>query len=159
MNPLIGKDVGEPQADSVTPFITDGTWSLYELIGYLLTYTGPADVFLTSFSISDDSLRYLLALKEQGQIKHLKGLFDSSLRKTKTPLLYFAQSVFDAFRLTLNHSKLVLFAGEKMHLTVFASANLGRNRRIEAGFLDARPATFNQMHNKLSELYSNAVEL
>lgn len=159
MNELIKADVGVPTAKTVSPFITDGTWSLYELIGYLLDYTGPADVFLTSFSISDDSLRFLFHLKEQNMIKSLTGLFDASLRKTKTPMLYFAKSVFDNFRLTLNHSKIVLIAGQNFNLTVFASANLGRNRRIEAGFLDARPETYKAMRSKLKKLYSDAIEL
>jgi hypothetical protein len=159
MNDLIIHDVGEPAPNQARPFVCDGTWSLYELIGFLLNYSGRANVFLTSFSISEASIRYIIHQMELGMIKQITAVFDPSLRKTKTALLFFAAGVFSGLKLTPNHSKIVLLQGENMNISLLASANLGRNRRIEAGMIDTRPETFSYFYGKFANIYVNAIDL
>ena len=159
MKQLIEKEIGPIPNDGRTFFLADGTWSLFELIDYCLDYIGPSEVFLTSFSLSEDSIRHLLHLKETGKILSLSGLFDPSLRKTKTPLLYFAAEVFDRLRLTANHSKIILFSSRNRKLTVVASANLGRNRRIETGIIETDEKTYWFYKNKLDAIFDLSVDI
>src|SRR5690554_1058411 len=49
-------------------FLTDGVWSNIQLIEYILRYTGPANVFFTTWSIASDTISALNAWKESGQI-------------------------------------------------------------------------------------------
>lgn len=159
MNELIHKEIGDIPLTGRIYFLTDGTWSLFELIDYCLDQVGPSDVFITSFSISEESIRHLLYLKESGKILSLSGLFDPSLRKTKTPLLYFASEVFDRMRFAANHSKIILFANKNRSLSIIASANLGRNRRIETGIIDTDKQTFWFYENRLNAIFENAIDL
>ena len=149
-------EIGHIPEDGRVYFFTDGTWSLFELIDFALDYIPPSHVTLSSFSLSEDSIRHLLHLKETGKILSLTGLFDPSLRKTKTPLLYFADEIFDRIALSPNHSKIILFENTTKPLTIMASANLGRNRRIEAGLVDTDTEVFDFFFDKLSEAFSMA---
>ncbi len=159
MKELIEKEIGPIPQEGRVYYLTDGTWSLFELIDYCLDQVGPSDLFITSFSISEESIRHLLYLKETGKILSLTGLFDPSLRKTKTPLLYFASEVFDKMRFAPNHSKIILFANKTRGLSIIASANLGRNRRIETGVIDTDKKTFWFYENRLKAIFENAIEL
>ena len=142
MKEIIKKEIGEIPVNGRQYYMADGTWSLFELIDYILDYIPPSDVTLTSFSLSEDSIRHLDYLKETGKILSLKGLFDPSLRKTKTPLLFFALEVFDLIRLVANHSKIVLFNNPKTPVVLIASANLGRNKRMETGVIETDKTVF-----------------
>ncbi len=142
MKELIKQEIGPLPASGRQYFVADGTWSLFELIDYILDHIPPSHVGLTSFSMSEDSIRHLLHLKEAGKILSLKGLFDPSARKTKTPLLYFALEVFSQIRLTANHSKIVLFDNPEKPIVLMASANLGRNRRMETGVIETDRTVF-----------------
>jgi len=159
MKELIKEEIGALPTNGRTYFMADGTWSLYELIDYLLDLLPPSHVSLTSFSLSEDSIRHLLHLKETGKILSLCGLFDPSLRKTKTPLLYFAAEVFDSLRLISNHSKIVLFDNPTQPLTLMVSANLGRNRRLESGVIETDPEVFYFFTSQISSAFNNAQEL
>ena len=159
MKALIKEQIGPLPQDGRTYFVSDGTWSLYELIDYLCDLVPASHVQLTSFSLSEDSIRHLLHLKESGRILSLKGLFDPSLRKTKTPLLYFAAEVFDHIGLTANHSKIVLFDNDSLPLVLIASANLGRNRRMETGVIETDNEVFAFYSRQLKEAFLNAQSL
>ncbi len=159
MKEAIFNEIGDIPQDGRLFFFTDGTWSLFELIDFVLDYIPPSHVTLSSFSLSEDSVRHLLHLKETGKILSLTGLFDPSMRKTKTPLLYFADEVFDRIALTPNHSKIILFENNTNPLTIMASANLGRNRRIEAGLIDTDTEVFDFFLKKFTDALEIAQDI
>jgi hypothetical protein len=159
MKELIKRELGRLNMDARKYFLSDGAWSLFELVDFCLDRLPPSGLFITSFSLSEESVRHLLHLKETGRIVSLKGLFDPSLRKTKTPLLYFAAEVFDHIRFTPNHSKIILFDNPDHPATILASANLGRNRRLECGVIDTTRQTFDFYSSKLQSLFENATPL
>lgn len=157
MKELIKEEIGALPKNGCQYFVADGSWSLYELIDYILDHVPPSHVTITSFSLSEDSIRHLLYLKEEGRILSLCGLFDPSLRKTKTPLLYFALDVFDTIRLSPNHSKVVLFDNPHRPITLLASANLGRNKRMEVGVIDSDKKVFSFFLEQLNDAINQAV--
>ena len=156
MTELIKEQIGQITPGSRQYFVADGTWSLFELIEYIISQIGPSHMHLTSFSISEDSIRSLLHLKQTGAIKTLEGLFDHSLRKTKSPLLYFADEVFDNMGIIANHSKIVLFHSHKYQVSLLASANLGRNRRLEAGVIETDPLVYQFFLNAFTQACDQA---
>ena len=159
MKEVIEKEIPHLPVDGRVYFFTDGTWSLFELIDYILDHIPPSHVTLSSFSMSEDSIRHLLYLKESGRILSLQGLFDPSARKTKTPLLYFAKEVFDSIGLLQNHAKIILFENGKRNLCVLGSANLGRNRRLEAGVIEADPKVFTFFLDHLKQAIVNGQKI
>ena len=61
-------------------FYSKGAFNLIQLVLYLLRQTGPAHVFISSYSISEESLATLLRYKERGDILSIKFLIDNRVR-------------------------------------------------------------------------------
>lgn len=135
MKELIQSEIGDIKKYQTTHYFTDGSWSLFELIEHCLDYVPPSYLYISSYSISEEAVRSFHQLQQEGKIKGITAMVDSSLRKTKTHVLYFAMEVFDAIKVTPNHSKLIIFENPDFPLMINASANLSRNRRIETGII------------------------
>ena len=50
---------------SVEPFMHKGEWAIHEVLPILLSTIGPADVYIATFSISEDSLRPIFFLADE----------------------------------------------------------------------------------------------
>ena len=154
---LITSQLGEIREKSISHHITDGTYSLYNLLDYLLDFTGPAHIFFSSFSITEAAICHLQHLKETNSLLSIRCLLDSNLRKTKSPLLFFFNSFCDDLRLTLNHSKIILLHNERNFLTVIASANMSKNRRIESLIIDTNADTFSTYQSRLMDHFEISI--
>ena len=157
MKELIATEIGSIHPNTNIHRILDGTWSLYELVDYVIDTTGPVDSFITSFSISEAAICTFHQMLEDGRIKSLRCLLDNSLRKTKTSLLFFLHNCGADLRLSLNHSKIILLYNNNWTISINASANMSRNRRIEAMVLSSEASTFNYYHAELSKLFQSSV--
>lgn len=157
MKELIATEIGPIQPNTTIHRILDGTWSLYELLDYLLEYTGPVDAFISSFSISEAAICSFQQMIEDGRLLSLRCLLDNSLRKTKTPLLFFLQNIGAEVKLTLNHSKIILLHNHNSSVAINASANMSRNRRIEAMVLDTHFNALVYYLKKMNKLFDSAI--
>ena len=61
-------------------FYSHGAFNLVQLVLYLLKQTGPAHVFISSYSIAEDSLATLKRYQEQGRILSVSFLIDNRVR-------------------------------------------------------------------------------
>ncbi len=156
---LIEKELGPIEENSSMVRVIDGTWPLYMLIHYILNIVGPSNITLTSFTFSEAAIRHLLFLKDEGLIKQLTGIFDNGNRRTKSPLLYFANEVFDNLRLSANHSKITVIENAKFPISIITSMNLSQNKRIENLTIDTRAETFIYLQNKIADLYQNSIDI
>jgi len=127
------KEISKIEKAMAKPFYSEGLWSMHELLYYLLTVTGKADVWLSSFSLSEIAIRSFVNAKEDNLIKSLSCLFDISARSNKRDLLFFANNVIDRIALTKNHSKIIVIKNNEWNIVVVASANLNTNNKLEAG--------------------------
>lgn len=115
-----------------------GDWSLHEMIEYVLTKTGPAEVWLASWGITENPLRQVMRLCSDRVITRLHALFDSRV-KLQCPNAYqLAMASNVHMRLAKNHSKLVVFLNETWGATIYTSANLTENPRLEYYMLSTR---------------------
>lgn len=116
---------------------TRGEWSLHEMLAFLLNRIGPAQVWITSWGISQEPLKAVLQMKLNGQITKLHCFFDTRI-KLECPqafqLLLAAEDV--VVKLGKNHSKLLVLVNERWGVTVAASANLTVNPRLEYYTID-----------------------
>ena len=140
-------------------YISKGQWSLHELISWLLHITGPADVMVTSFSLSETAIRSFLHLIDAGLIKSLKCLFDISTKKNKFDLLMFAQQVSGKIYLNTNHSKLILIENDQHRVIIQSSANLTVNRRFEAGAIFVDHHLSDRMADALKLIFQESILL
>jgi len=132
---------------------------MYELLTFLLNITGPAKVYLSTFSISEASIRALNNAMDQGQITELYCLFDYTIKKNKLQLLVFASNVANDIRLTPNHSKIILIENSTWKLTVVGSANMTPNPRKEAGVILTDDSIFFHYKERLIQSMFEGVAL
>jgi len=156
---LVEADIPNIIPNTVFSKLVDGTWPLYFLIEHILNKIGPSKIYLSSYTFSEAAIRHLLFLKEEKKITHLTAIFDQGNRRTKTPLLFFAQETIDNLKLCPNHTKIYIFENHTQNLTILASANLSQNRRAETITIDTRQETFDQMKRDYLNLLATAQPL
>ena len=158
VNKDLKKDIGTISHDTVIAYWSEGRWSVHELLEYLLSLTGPAKVTLSTFSISEASIRAFNKGIDSGTITELNCLFDYTIKKNKVQLLYFANSVANKIRLAPNHSKIILIENKDWKLAVVGSANMTPNPRKEAGAIITVPAIYDQYYFHLTNAIDNGLE-
>lgn len=151
------EDIGTIEPDKIIPFFSDGKWAMHELMVYLLAFTGPSKVWLSTFSISEVSIRAFMNGIDAGLITELHCIFDHTIRKHKLELLYFACNVVTEITLSANHSKLILIENDKWKITVIGSANMTPNPRKEAGVIFINHNTFDHYKQHLVKLISEGI--
>lgn len=114
-------------------FVTHGAWSAHHLLEKVLGVTGPANVIITTWAITERPLRTIHRLKAQGLIQKLGGLFDRKLSHHNPKAYGFACEVFDAVVLSTCHAKVTLIENKDWAITINSSANYTVNRRTEVG--------------------------
>lgn len=114
---------------------TWGVWSTHEVITHLLGLTGPAEVWVSTWAISEDAVRALVAMLESGYITSLNCLFDFRVKGFKAAALQLAR--FNATRLALGqvHAKVTVILNDEYAVRIISSANLTENPRIEVSNL------------------------
>lgn len=146
----------ELKPNSITPFFCDGNWSLFQLLSHVLKFSGPADVRISSFSLSEDAIRSFINDREAGLLKSITLLFDISIPKRKMDLMLFADFIFSEIRLAPNHSKVILVNG-KYKACIISSQNLTPNPRIEAGVIFTTDEHYNFYSQQFDHYFNNAL--
>ena len=72
--------LGEIHMGQTKHFYSNGSFNLVQLVLYLLKQTGPAHVFISSYSIAEDSLATLKKLQDKGEIWDIAFLIDNRVR-------------------------------------------------------------------------------
>jgi hypothetical protein len=125
------------------------------LLGWILEQTGPADVYVSTFSTSDAFLRGFYNLKKKDLI--LKSVLMADLKASKkTYRLYKEmQQDFDAVYLSQNHSKVVLVQNERWTVTAISSQNQTYGDRAECTLVTTDQEIFYQQYAGFRELTDN----
>ena len=108
-----------------------GSWSTPHLIQHLLNFIGPAECWVTSWSVKEQAVRILIDLIDKKQITQLHCLFDERIRVQCPQAYQLASNNFVDMRLTKIHAKVVVLRNADWGITIATSANLTRNPRIE----------------------------
>lgn len=125
------------------------------LLGWILQQTGPADVYVSTFSTSDPFLRGFYNLKKKKLI--LKSVLLADLKASrKTYRLYKEmQQNFDAVYLGQNHSKVVLVQNERWTVTVISSQNQTYGDRAETTLVTTLQEIFYQQYCRFRDIVDN----
>lgn len=132
-NQLFMQLFGKINQGNIIQYCTAGQFSTHQLIQYLISITGPANVYLSTWALKEEPARVLYYLKKTGKIKQLNCVFDYRIRTLDAKHFDFLNNLIDNYALTKNHSKTIAIEGEKMSLAVISSANMSNNPRIETG--------------------------
>ncbi|MGL4852747.1 MAG: hypothetical protein ACRC3Z_08915 [Phocaeicola sp.] len=117
-------------------FYSKGAFNLIQLVLYLLKQTGPAHLFISSYSISEESLSTLLRYRNQGDILSMRFLIDNRVRTiSPKPFDFLVTSFPDAYRCCALHAKVALIYNDNYTLSVVGSQNATHNPKLERGII------------------------
>lgn len=127
-----------------------------DVLEWILEQVGTAEVWQTSFSISEEFLRRLFFIEKLGKVKQFNLILDHKATN-KTLLLWpFICQTMQHVYLADNHSKVLLVKSDKGDtVTVLTSQNLTRGNRVESALVTTDAAIFATLHESVSYLIHN----
>lgn len=124
------------------------------MLEWILEQVGVADVWQTTFSVSEEYLRRLYFLrKKSGKINSITVLLDRKATNKTINLWQFLKEVVQDVYLADNHSKILLvksLSGQKV--SVITSQNLTRGNRSESAVVSTDEFVFDTLMSQLKEL-------
>lgn len=138
----------------------DNRIQLFDIIEKILSETGPAEIYISTFSTSEEFLRRIYKLRQKGLITKATMLTDLKASRKTINLYTFISNVFDDVFLAENHSKVILIRNSKWMVSICTSQNQTRGNRIESGMITTDPRIFLDLQNRFSEIVNTkAIQL
>lgn len=129
--------IGKISMGDCIHYVSMGEWSLHDLVFHLLSITGPAEITMATWSVSEDAVRLMLKNIEHGLIKKLSLLLDWRVKVRRPEVLSLVKSNITEIRESSCHAKLAVIENDGWQICIVGSANLTNNPRIEAGVIHA----------------------
>lgn len=150
--------------DSVLKPLSDKPYQAYlsnavqvaDVLEWILEQVGEAEVWQTSFSISEEFLRRLFFIEKSGRVKAFHLVLDHKATNKTLKLWAFISQVIERTYLADNHSKILLVkstVGDTV--CVVTSQNLTRGNRSESAFITTDKEIFATLHSQVDDLISN----
>ncbi len=128
--------LGEIRQGVSKHFYSDGAFNLIQLLIYIIKQTGPAHVWLTTYSISDDSIKVLKQKVECGDILSIRFLIDNRVRSMSPKNFDLLVGCFPGcYRCRALHAKVALIYNDEWAVTLIGSQNATRNPKLERGII------------------------
>lgn len=134
----------------------DNRLQLFDVLEFILLQTGPAKVYVSTFSTSEEFLRRLFSLRKRELILHAVLMADLKAAKKTVNLSTFMGVVFDDVYLTENHSKVLLVENDKWMVTVVTSQNQTRGNRTECSIITTQPDIFLTLRDQFSDIINTS---
>lgn len=133
----------------------DKVLQVADILDWALSQVGVAEVWLTSFSISEEFLRRLFFLRRRREVSRVHLLLDFKATHKTLTLLPFMRNAVDSVHLADNHSKIMLIRGGCGNVSVITSQNLTRGNRHEAAFVSSDDGVFFSLLAQVETLVSD----
>ena len=148
-------EILSPLSEKVCQAYMSNALQVADILKWTLDQTGPADVQMTSFSISEEFLRRIFFIKKDDLVRSLDIVLDfKATNKTLILWPFIAQTVENCY-LADNHSKILLVSNEAHKVAVVMSQNLTRGNRYESGFISTDHNVFDRLHDQLNFVIKN----
>lgn len=132
-----------------------------DVLEWILNQVGKAEIWQTSFSISEEFIRRLYFIEKTGSVSCFSLVLDHKATTKTFKLWSFLNQVIRRTYLADNHSKILLVksnAGDMV--SVVTSQNLTRGNRAESAFVTTDPRIFATLHKQVIDLIKyNSVPL
>lgn len=133
-------------------------FQLYHLLEFLLGETGPGDLILTTFSVSEEFIRKLLQMKQKGLISSLAIIADHRTAVKALRLSLFTKNIAEELHLGNNHAKVVLLKNKNWKVSVVTSQNQTRGNRIESGIVCTLPEIYESLLKSISKEQAKMID-
>lgn len=127
-----------------------------DILEWVLEQVGKAEVWQTSFSISEEFLRRLYFITRDGSASAIHLVLDFKATNKTLSLWTFIEQVITTTHLADNHSKVLLIkseAGDKV--SIITSQNLTRGNRNESYIITTDEAVFDKFLSEVQDLIKN----
>jgi hypothetical protein len=139
-------------------WVSDGLWSMHQLLMSMLDVTGPAIVHISSYAMGETPVRYIVQLKEAGLITELYCVLDNRVDTRSAGSLQVIMSISDEYSLIDTHAKVTVVQNDHWNLTVVGSANYTENKRYEAGIIMTTTAAADQQVKWIKKALKDGVK-
>jgi hypothetical protein len=112
-------------------YLSEGKFSMHQLLEELLKLTGPAEVALCSWGITEDPARVLARLRRTGIITQLTCLFNSRVASNNAGAYQLISQVADNLGIAECHAKAISIINQTYSIGLISTANFSHNPRIE----------------------------
>jgi hypothetical protein len=127
-----------------------------DVLEWILAQVGVAEIWQTSFSISEEFLRRLYFITRDKKVSRINLVLDHKATNKTLKLWSFIIQVIERTYLADNHSKILLVKGENgTNVSVVTSQNLTRGNRAESAFISTDPAIFDNLFAQVNDLITN----
>ena len=137
-------------------YYSSGAFNLIQLVLYILRQTGPAHLFLATYSISDRSITTLRNHVDDGQILSIRFLIDNRVRTiSPKPFDHLLTAFPKQTRCRTLHAKVALVWNENWHVSVVGSQNATHNPKLERGIIHTSKIIFDFDKQVLENEFDN----
>ena len=127
-----------------------------DILEWILAQVGVAEVWQTSFSISEEFLRRLYFITKDKKVSRINLVLDHKATNNTLKLWAFITQVIERTYLADNHSKILLVKSEAGDtVSVITSQNLTRGNRHESAFISTSPEIFANLYDQVNDLITN----
>lgn len=127
-----------------------------DILEWILSQVGIAEVWQTSFSISEEFLRRLFFITKDKKVSRINLVLDHKATNKTLKLWAFITQVIERTYLADNHSKILLVRSEAGDtVSVITSQNLTRGNRHESAFILTSPEIFANLYDQVNDLITN----
>ena len=145
-------------AQSSQYFLGTGLHTL-GLLGWILSQTGKADVWVSTFSTSDAFCSGFLNLRKKDLVGKASLVADLKASKKTIQLAKLMSSCFENVYLAQNHSKIVLVQNDRWTVSVISSQNQTYGDRAECTMITTDTFAFYSLLDGLRSIVDNSHEL
>jgi hypothetical protein len=139
---LITKSLGEIVRNTDKHFWSHGNFNMMRLIFWVLDQIGPAEILMSTYSISPKTLQGVINRREKGLIKDIRFLVDNRVRSISPKPFDLLVANF-SYRCISIHAKVACIWNDQWKITIVSSQNATDNPKMERGVIYTDEKVFN----------------
>lgn len=139
---LITKQLGTIVPGQDKHYWSHGNFNMMRLVFWVLEQTGPADIIMSTYSISPKTIQGVLNRREKGLIKSIRFLVDNRVRSLSPKPFDMLVHNFD-YRCISIHAKVACIYNDNWNITIVSSQNATDNPKMERGVIYTGIDVFN----------------
>ena len=149
-------DILRPLKDAPCQAYLSNAVQVADILEWILSQVGVAEIWQTSFSISEEFLRRLYFICKDKRVSRINLVLDHKATNKTLKLWAFISQVIERTYLADNHSKILLVKSQKGDMvSVVTSQNLTRGNRAESAFIGTDPGIFATLFSQVNDLITN----
>lgn len=149
-------DILRPLKDAPCQAYLSNAVQVADILEWILSQVGVAEIWQTSFSISEEFLRRLYFICKDKRVNRINLVLDHKATNKTLKLWAFISQVIERTYLADNHSKILLVKSQKGDMvSVVTSQNLTRGNRAESAFISTDPGIFATLFSQVNDLITN----